>query len=72
MNNSIKTTVSDSISKPVKNKINCPLMYQGFIIRNKKVNEGYKLEAYSYQKDIFINPLYTSFDSIKLVIDSLK
>lgn len=50
-------------------KRNYPLMYNGYIIR--KCSNG-KLSAYSYKTDYFINPLYDTFDALKIIIDALK
>lgn len=46
-----------------------PLMYNGFII--KRCSNGC-LSAYSYRTDYFINPLYKTWEALKLVIDNLK
>jgi hypothetical protein len=46
-----------------------PLMYKGYII--KRCSNG-KLSAYSYNTDYFINPLYDTFDKLKIIIDALK
>lgn len=46
-----------------------PLMYKGYIL--KRCSNG-KLSGYSYKTDYFINPLYETFDKIKLIIDNLK
>jgi len=68
----LNLTISEAIKNGKETKINHPLMYKGFIIKNVKTNKGYKLKGYSYVNDVFINPLYNSFESIKLVIDNLK
>lgn len=46
-----------------------PLMYKGYIL---KLCSNGKISGYSYATDYFINPLYSTFDQIKLVIDNLK
>lgn len=68
----IKTTISEAMSGGSKNKIKAPLMYKGFIISNYKTIKGYKLGAFSYHHDKFINPLYNSFEAIKLIIDNIR
>lgn len=59
-----------------KNPNKFPLMYKGFILRLGKSNVNYKnnngIGAYSYKLDLFINPLYETFQQIKLVIDNVK
>lgn len=47
-----------------------PLMYKGYIIRRHRYND--KLCAYSYATDVFINPLYDTWEQLKLIIDALK
>lgn len=71
-NLSIKTSIENALKNGSKKKIKAPLMYEGFIIKNKLTPKGYKLQAYSYQNDVFLNPLYNSFNAIKIVIDALK
>lgn len=44
-------------------------MYNGYII--KRCGNG-KLSAYSYRTDYFINPLYSKWEQLKLIIDNLK
>ncbi len=46
-----------------------PLMYEGYII--KRCNNG-NLSAFSYKTNYFANPLYKTWESLKLVIDQLK
>ena len=62
------------LDKENKNKF--PLMYKGFILRLGKSNINYKNKnaicGYSYKLDVFINPLYETFEQIKLVIDNIK
>lgn len=72
MKSLIKVTVSEAMIKGSKNKIKAPLMYKGFIVNNYKTKKGYKLGAFSYRDNKFINPLYNSFEAIKLIIDNLK
>ena len=68
----IRHTVKQATSKGSESKIKSPLMYEGFILKNKLTANGYKLSGYSYKSDLFINPLYNSFEAIKLIIDNLK
>jgi len=48
-----------------------PLMYNGWEIRSKN-NNGKKYCAYNYRTDIFINPLYETWEQLKSVIDAIK
>ena len=59
----------------MKTAIKHPLMYKGYIIKtrnNKTTNNETKLLAYSYKTDIFLNPIYKTWEALKLVIDNLK
>ncbi len=47
-----------------------PLMYKGYLIRRRGHNN--KLCAYSWATDYFINPLYNTWEQLKLVIDNLN
>ena len=46
-----------------------PLIYFGWIIR--KGANG-KLQAYHAKSDTFLNPLYSTWEGLKLVIDGMK
>lgn len=70
--NTIKHSIKNALSQGSSKKIKAPLMYEGFILKNHKTPKGYKLSGYSYKEDIFINPLYNSFEAIKLIIDNLN
>ena len=70
--NTLKHTINQALTNGQNKKIKHPLMYKGFILKNHKTIKGYKLSGYSYKTDIFLNPLYNSFEVIKLVIDNLK
>lgn len=48
-----------------------PLMYNGWEIRRKKL-AGNKYCAYNYRTNIFINPIYKTWEQLKLVIDAIK
>ena len=52
-------------------KAKAPLMYNGWEIRRKKL-AGNKYCAYNYRTDIFINPLYKTWEQLKSVIDAIK
>jgi hypothetical protein len=50
-----------------------PLMYNGWMIRKQKTPfQGVKFCAYNYRTDIFINPLYNTWEQLKTVIDAVK
>lgn len=53
----------------MKNQNKIPLMYKGYIL--KKCSNGL-ISGYSYKTDYFINPLYKTFEQIKLIIDNLN
>jgi len=46
-----------------------PLMYKGYVI--KRCSNG-NLSAFSYRTNYFINPLYGTWEKLKIVIDALK
>jgi len=48
-----------------------PLMYNGWEIRRKKSADN-RYCAYNYRTDIFINPLYETWEQLKTVIDGMK
>lgn len=52
-------------------KTKAPLMYNGWEIRRKKEASN-KLCAYNFRTDIFINPLYDTWEQLKSVIDAIK
>ena len=70
--NLIKHTINQTLKPGEQSRIEAPLMYKGFIIKNKKTEQGYKLYAYNVSTDVFINPLYNSFKAIKLIIDNIR
>lgn len=70
--NTLKHTIKQALSNGSNNKPKHPLMYKGYILKSKRTNKGYKIQAYNYKTDIFLNPLYNDFKSIKLVIDNIK
>lgn len=70
--NTIKHTIEQATSTGAKTKPKHPLMYEGFILRSIKTAKGYKIGAYSFRTDTHLNPLYNTFEAIKLVIDNLK
>ena len=47
-----------------------PVMYKGYLIHICPTND--KLCAYSWATDYFINPLYDTWEQLKLIIDNLK
>ena len=50
-----------------------PLMYKGYIIKKVIGPDGKtRLSGYSFKTDYFINPLYETWEQLKLVIDALK
>jgi hypothetical protein len=54
-------------------KTNQPLMYNGWLIRKVKTPfQGTKLAAYNFRTDVYINPLYNTWDQLKSVIDGLE
>ena len=49
-----------------------PLMYKGWLIKHIETPfQGKKFAAYNYATDIFINPLYETFEQLKTIIDAL-
>jgi hypothetical protein len=52
------------------NKEEIPVMYNGWMIR--KHHHNGKLCAYNFRTDVFINPLYNTWESLKSVIDAMK
>ena len=50
-----------------------PLMYKGYIIKKVVCPDGKtRLSGYNFKTDYFINPLYETWEQLKLVIDGLK
>jgi len=49
-----------------------PLMYKGWLIRYGSEHNKTKLCAYNYKSDVFINPLYNTWEQLKAVIDATK
>lgn len=46
-----------------------PILYNGYFI--KRCSNG-NLSAYNFRTDVFLNPLYNTWDQLKLIIDNLK
>ena len=50
-----------------------PLMYKGWIINHRNMPFGEKkFCAYRYTTDTFLNPLYNTWEQLKLIIDNIK
>lgn len=50
-----------------------PLMYNGWIIRRMNTPfQGKKYCAYNFKTDMFINPLYNTWEQLKSIIDNLN
>jgi hypothetical protein len=50
-----------------------PLMYNGWVIRQMNTpSQGKKFCAHNLANDMFINPLYETWDQLKSIIDNLK
>ena len=43
-------------------------MYKGFLIKQI----GNKLQAKNLETNVFLNPLYKTFENLKLIIDNIK
>jgi hypothetical protein len=56
-----------------KTQEKAPLMYKGWMIRRRNTPfQGMKYCAYNFATDIFINPLYDTWEQLKSVIDAMK
>ena len=49
-----------------------PLMYKGWMIRYGNEYNQDKLCAYNFRTDVFINPLYKTWEALKMVIDEIE
>lgn len=49
-----------------------PLMYKGWLIRHGSELNKSKLCAHNLKTDVFINPLYSTWEQLKTVIDATK
>lgn len=59
----MKTTLKDK----------APLIYNGWLIRRRDTPyQGKKFCAHNIQTDIFINPLYDTWEQLKSIIDAMK
>tara|TARA_R110000751_G_scaffold115549_1_gene214956 strand:- start:9390 stop:9572 length:183 start_codon:yes stop_codon:yes gene_type:complete len=59
----------------MKTKEEYPVMYKGWIIRKGNSTLKYnskRLLAYNYKTNIFLNPIYKNWETLKKVIDNIK
>lgn len=70
--NAIKTSIQNATTKGDNKKPEHPLMYKGFLIKSKKTKNGFKLYAHNLITDVFINPIYNNWESLKLIIENIK
>ena len=52
--NTLNHTIKEALKKGALKKIDIPVMYKGYILKNVKTSKGFKVSGYSYKNDILI------------------